>query len=292
MKAVKSNSLVIFCLLFLAFFTLFIGCTEKKYITIVQPDEPETRVLWVPDDYQTIQGAINASRDGDTVRVRDGIFAEGIDLLQKRIWLESENGPEFTIINAETKVSGITVFGGQDSTLMIRGFTVMNAIYYGIWTYFGCGGKFCNNIIIRSGYANWEAKTNYCIFINNVLADNAADRYNVDVYYSYGRFENNLLVRSGRCALWNYCLDDNPLIPEYNLIWLYDNLTNSGATGPGFRFADNNLIDIDPMLSDTLFHLLPLSPCINAGNPALLDPDFSRSDIGAYGGPYAYTSSP
>jgi len=34
------------------------------------------RVIWVPDDYETIQGAVNASRNGDTVRVREGIYYE------------------------------------------------------------------------------------------------------------------------------------------------------------------------------------------------------------------------
>jgi len=43
----------------------------------------------------------------------------------------------------------------------------------------------------------------------------------------------------------------------------------------------------DPMFNDTLdFHLQAYSPCIDAGDPEVLDPDGSRSDMGAYGGPY------
>jgi hypothetical protein len=42
----------------------------------------------------------------------------------------------------------------------------------------------------------------------------------------------------------------------------------------------------DPMFNDTLdFHLQAYSPCIDAGDPDVLDVDGSRSDIGAYGGP-------
>ena len=35
------------------------------------------------------------------------------------------------------------------------------------------------------------------------------------------------------------------------------------------------------------FHLLDTSPLVDAGDPALSDPDGSRSDVGAYGGPDA-----
>jgi len=46
-------------------------------------------------------------------------------------------------------------------------------------------------------------------------------------------------------------------------------------------------IDSDPLFADTLFHLSGGSPCINSGNPdpAYNDPDDSRNDMGAYGGP-------
>ncbi len=45
---------------------------------------------------------------------------------------------------------------------------------------------------------------------------------------------------------------------------------------------------MDPLfISEDDLHLFELSPCINSGNPSpeFNDPDGSRNDQGAYGGP-------
>ncbi|RME53032.1 MAG: hypothetical protein D6795_05965, partial [Deltaproteobacteria bacterium] len=55
----------------------------------------------------------------------------------------------------------------------------------------------------------------------------------------------------------------------------------------------NGNISVDPRFVDTTgddplawdLHLSSDSPLIDAGDPGILDPDGSRSDIGAYGGP-------
>jgi len=48
------------------------------------------RVLYVPDDEQTLQAAINAAREGDTIRVQPGIYNIGI-MTWKRIIKKSES---------------------------------------------------------------------------------------------------------------------------------------------------------------------------------------------------------
>ncbi len=46
-------------------------------------------------------------------------------------------------------------------------------------------------------------------------------------------------------------------------------------------------LSVDPAFEDDALHLSVTSPLIDAGDPAILDPDGSRSDIGAYGGAFA-----
>ncbi len=70
----------------------------------------------------------------------------------------------------------------------------------------------------------------------------------------------------------------------------YNNVFNieSYFEGPG-EFVEGNVF-ADPMFLDNAdFHLQAFSPAIDAGDPAVFDPDGSRSDMGAYGGPYGET---
>jgi len=68
---------------------------------------------------------------------------------------------------------------------------------------------------------------------------------------------------------------------EYNDVWDCSTTTYSGVT-PGTGSISSNPLYVTP---GTDFTLQSGSPCINTGDPAIDDPDGSRSDMGAYGGP-------
>ncbi len=78
----------------------------------------------------------------------------------------------------------------------------------------------------------------------------------------------------------------------------YNNIWDSGRPYTGFTPDSTNIIS-DPMFvnqDSSDFHLQMFSPLIDAGDPAILDRDGSRSDIGLYGGPlgesYTYLDLP
>ncbi|MDP8240540.1 MAG: Ig-like domain-containing protein [Candidatus Hatepunaea meridiana] len=240
------------------------------------------RVIWVPDDYETIQGAINASEDGDTVRVRAGVYRECIRFWGWNIWLESEYGSKATILDGTNFNSDIFYSdGGEDSTSGIRGFTIKNSTRYGIQIPGITAIKILNNVIINSETTNLFLRNNFCIIRNNVFANTST---NIQLRNSWGVFENNIVINSSSWAIWNVNIDPNPIVPDYNLIWQYGELTNN----PPIHFGEHNLIDVNPIIIDEFYHLDQESPCLDAGNPKILDIDGSRSDIGAFGGPYAY----
>jgi len=108
---------------------------------------------YVPDEYSTIQAAVNASAGGDSIIVKTGTYYEKISV-NKDITLTSTdpNDPGIvanTIINAGGSGSAVTFFGSETAYYELRGFTVTGADNGGI----KCGA---GNITIRK-----------CIITNN-----------------------------------------------------------------------------------------------------------------------------
>lgn len=91
-------------------------------------------IIHIPGDYPTIQEGINASADGDTVLVADGIYFENINFLGKAILLTSENGPDYTTIEIQTTSVPVVIFNNNEGrNSVLSGFTVDgDSSYWGI----------------------------------------------------------------------------------------------------------------------------------------------------------------
>jgi hypothetical protein len=144
--------------------------------------------LRVPDDYVTIQEAIDASTDGDTVLVAPGTYTGpnnfNLDFLGKRIVVTSENGSEETTINCQSSSRGAYFHSGEDSNSVLDGFTILEGSVSG--ELIG-GGIFCYNAsptiknnVITGCYAYWGGGIG-CLYaspqiLNNSIVDNEGER--------------------------------------------------------------------------------------------------------------------
>jgi hypothetical protein len=103
-------------------------------------DVPAT--LRVPQDYQTIQAAIDAAAGGDIVLVADDTYVgsgnKNLDFGGKSITVRSENGPSNCIIDCENDGRGFYFHSGESGNAVLSGFTITNGYY---WS-FG-GGIYC-----------------------------------------------------------------------------------------------------------------------------------------------------
>jgi hypothetical protein len=81
-------------------------------------------VLQVPQDYSTIQAAIDAAAAGDTVQVSSGTYGGPIDFHAKAITLESDAGASSTTIQGDGVNVVVTMNANDGETPVLRGFTV------------------------------------------------------------------------------------------------------------------------------------------------------------------------
>ena len=96
-----------------------------------QRDPDEDGILHVPDEYETIQEAIDTAVDGDTVLVAPGVYVENINFEGKGITVASlilttsdETYIDSTIIDANGEGSVVRFDHDEDENSILIGFTL------------------------------------------------------------------------------------------------------------------------------------------------------------------------
>jgi parallel beta-helix repeat protein len=175
---------------------------------------------YVPDDYPTIQAAINASADGDTVIVRPGTYVENIDFVGKAITVKSEKGATVTSIDGSQSGSVAVFQNGEDKDSVLDGFTLTNGTGTpNLLGHYVGGGIYCN---VASPIIN-----------NNVITGNTVAQFGGGI-----RCEDS-------CA---------PTITNNTITW------NSGGNGGGIScwgytspIIKNNLISVNTAYGTTQY---------------------------------------
>lgn len=156
-------------------------------------------IINVPDDYATIQEAIDAAEDGDEIIVAQGTYCESIDLLGKAIIVRSTDPDdpdvvENTIIDGSGANHVVQCISGEGPDTELSGFTITggNADGEEDPDYDG-GGLLClsssptvDNCAIVGNAAAWYGGGVYCDDASAILTDCTITQNTC--YYGAGMF--------------------------------------------------------------------------------------------------------
>ena len=126
----------------------------------------------VPAGQPTIQAAINAASNGDTVLVAPGTYRENINFMGKAVTVTSSGGPAVTTIDGSAAGSVVTFDTNEGTNSVLSGFTIAN----------GLGG-----IIISSASPTVKG---------NVITNNHAGS-GIDAYVSSAVIQANVITYNG-----------------------------------------------------------------------------------------------
>jgi len=210
------------------------------------------RTIYVPDDYERIQWAVDSASAGDTIIVRDGIYYEHVNV-NKQLTLKSENGSANCIVDAGGSGSPITL---NADGISIEGFTVRNS---GSWPpYAGIDVHSSNNRITDNNISNNEYGIRLYYSSNNSITDNNILNNKVGIYLYYSSnnsiTENIILYNEDVISLYYYGIylyyssnnsitDNNILNNEYGI--LLDHSSNNSITENIILYNEDGISFVD-----------------------------------------------
>ena len=113
----------------------------------------QSATLYVPGTYPTIQQAIDAASNGDTVLVSPGTYTENIDFKGKKITVKSAQGASLTIIDGGQTDPTVFFQSGENDQTLLEGFTITNGNHRGgIYLYYSSPKIRNNHIDANAGY--------------------------------------------------------------------------------------------------------------------------------------------
>jgi len=288
--------------------TLTVGLLIAILLAI--PSTGFSAIYYVPDDYGTVQAALNGVSGGDAIIVRDGTYSgpgnRDLDFMNKAVTLRSENGPENCTIDATGGNRGFVIWRGETLTSILDGFTITNGnTGYGAGIYIENSSPMIINCILVNNtatayggglcLANSSPSLANCTIVGNSasLGGGGICCFSSNPAITHCTIGDNTTVSGGgilcngssptisNSILWGDSATDGPEI------WLYGGASLAvgysdveGGQAGAWVYPDSTLnwgagnTDTDPkFVGGGDYHLSVISPCVDAGTNAGVSTD-------------------
>jgi len=218
-------------------FTMLLSCMLSSAFNI-QPVKSEPVTITVPDDYATIQAAINNASAGDTIHVKNGTYTENV-VVNKSLNLVGD-GWSTTIVNASNP--GCHVFEVTADNVNITGFKIVNA------TGLSSAGIYANGSFLNIT-DNLITGNNDGILIvnstsNNILANNITSNSAFGIEFVN---VNLSLISEGNYISFNNYSGVMFGFSNHNVI-SGNQVFNNSYNGVFLVFSDNNTVSENEIL--------------------------------------------
>lgn len=215
-----------------------VGAALEKY----KPPRKKDCDIIVPSQYSTIQAAVNASSDGDTICVGPGTYNENQIKITKAIRLAGNGFKNTSIINSDNPYSTIQILSGN---VIVEGF-VINGVG---------SGKYNSAILILA-----DAGPNITIQYNRIVSADGSIALRSD-----GRSENYIVqnnVMTGNNSLSILYIDSH--LPTFT-IWnnTFTGTVNDASYGSVLQTAADSSIQRNIFNASGTMRWLLLYGCVS-----------------------------
>ena len=261
----KKGIAILFAMLFLLFMP---SLTKWRMLATANP-----RVIYVPTDFPTIQGAINNAVSGDTIFVHNGTYYEDISI-NKSVSLIGENRDLTVIYGLEAqyviyitandvslwsfsvKSNALNPYGSGIFIYLVGNIVICNDSitdsYDGLVTYTSGGNQVSGNIILNnsnSGASSYFSSNN--VFSGNTISNNGAGlnfRSSSNNVFSGNTISNNdagvnLFASSNNIFYHNNFLSPIQVSSDSENIWSQNSEGNYWSSYKGLDSNSNGIGD-------------------------------------------------
>jgi parallel beta-helix repeat protein len=272
--------------------------------------EVQARLINVPDDYGSIQEAIDASISGGQIEVAPGTYNEAIDFKGKAIWLYSSGGPDVTTIDGDGAYHVVQCMTAEGPGTILEGFTITGGNANGTDLNSGGGGMinngsptvknctFTDNSAIGSGggmYNAWGNPTvTNCTFTGNSANEHGGGMAN----YSGGPTPTSSATVTNCTFSYNWAGERGGGLHNFLSSPTFTGCTFNGNNAVFYGGGMDNYAESNPEITNCTLNGNTAGEngggmCNDQSSPTLTNCDLSGNSLigGSGGGMYNYDSS-